>query len=274
VTPGFFETMGARIVAGRDFTPADVRGNARVVIVNDVVAKGYWPNESPIGQCAKFGSDSACSTVVGVVNTMLQFSVVKDDRAIVYAPFTHPGADAPQPGVMVVQVRSSGAAIAASIRREIQALAPTMPFVQVKSYGELLAPQMQPWRLGATMFTLFGVIAVIIAAIGLYSVLAYWVSQRTHEIGVRMALGAQRADVIRLVAAQSSKAVLAGLLIALPIALLGSRWIADLLYETSARDPGGEIGAAVVLALATAVATIVPARRSSAVDPAQAIRSD
>jgi predicted permease len=274
VTPGFFETMGARIVAGRDFTPADVRGNARVVIVNDVVAKGYWPNESPIGQCAKFGSDSACSTVVGVVNTMLQFSVVKDDRAIVYAPFTHPGADAPQPGVMVVQVRSSGAAIAASIRREIQALAPTMPFVQVKSYGELLAPQMQPWRLGATMFTLFGVIAVIIAAIGLYSVLAYWVSQRTHEIGVRMALGAQRADVIWLVAAQSSKAVLAGLLIALPIALLGSRWIADMLYETSPRDPVVYIGAAVVLALATAVATIVPARRSSAVDPAQAIRSD
>jgi predicted permease len=274
VTAGFFETMGARIVAGRDFTEGEVRSGARVLIVNATLAKGYWPAESAVGKCARFGDDSACSTIVGVVNTMLQFAVVKDERALVYAPFTHPGAAGQPPAAMMVRVAGASPAITASIRREIQALAPTMPFVQVKSYGELLAPQMQPWRLGATMFTLFGVIAVVIAAIGLYSVLAYWVSQRTHEIGVRMALGAQRADVIRLVAAQSSKAVLAGLLIALPIALLASRWIADMLYETSPRDPVVYAGAAIVLALATAAATIVPARRSSAVDPAQAIRSE
>ena len=274
ITPGFFETMGARIVAGRDFTDADVRNAARVLIVNEMIAKAYWPHESPVGKCAMFGSDKTCSTIIGVVNTMLQFSVVKDDRAIVYAPFTHPGADSPLPGVMMVRLSESTAAMIPLIRREIQALSPTMPFVQVKTYGELLEPQMQPWRLGATMFTLFGVIAVVIAGIGLYSVLAYWVSQRTHEIGVRMALGAQRGDVIRLVAAQSSKAILAGVLIALPIALIASRWIADMLYETSPRDPVVYIGAALVLGLATVAATIVPARRSSAVDPAGAMRSD
>jgi putative ABC transport system permease protein len=274
ITPGFFETMGSRIVLGRDFTPSEMEHGARVIIVNEALAKGYWPSESPIGKCATFGDDSACSRIVGVVSTMLQFQVVRDERALVYAPFTHPGVDAPLPGVMVVRVTKANPAIVSLVRREIQALAPTMPYVQIKSYGELLAPQLQPWRLGATMFTLFGIIAVVIAAIGLYSVLAYWVSQRTHEIGIRMALGAQRSDVIRLVAAQSSRAVIAGLLIAVPIALLASRWIAEMLYETSPRDPLVYAGAAMVLALATAVATIVPARRSTAVDPAQAIRTD
>jgi predicted permease len=274
IEPGFFETMGARLVAGRDFTEAEVRNRARVVIVNETLAKGYWPNESPIGKCVLFGEDKTCSLVVGVVNTMLQFSVVKDERAIAYAPFTHPGVDALTPGAMFVRLTEWNPSFVASIRREIQALAPTMPFVQIRSVGELLEPQMQPWRLGATMFTLFGTIAVVIASIGLYSALAYWVSQRTHEIGVRMALGAQRRDVIQLVAAQSATAVLIGLLIALPITLLASRWIADMLYETSPRDPVVYAGAASVLALATLVATIVPARRSSAVDPAQAIRTD
>jgi predicted permease len=274
VTPGFFETMGARIVAGRDFTASDLRNGERVIIVNEALAKAYWPNESPVGKCAMFGRDKTCSTIIGVVNTMLQFAVVKDDRAIVYAPFSHPGSDTRLPGVMMVRLSAAAPAMIPLIRREIQALAPTMPFVQVKTYGELLAPQMQPWRLGATMFTLFGVIAVVIAGIGLYSVLAYWVSQRRHEIGVRMALGAQRHDVIRLVAAQSSKAVVAGILIALPIALIASRWIADMLYETSPRDPIVYGGAALVLVLATVAATIVPARRSTAVDPAGAMRSD
>ncbi len=274
VEPGFFATMGARVIAGRDFTESEVRNRARVVIVNETLAAGYWPNESPIGKCATFGEEKACSTIVGVVNTMLQFAVVKDERAIVYAPFSHPGVDRGSPSTMFVRLGARSPAVVSSIRREIQALAPSMPFVQIRSVGELLEPQMQPWRLGATMFTLFGTIAVVIAAIGLYSVLAYWVSQRTHEIGVRMALGAQRRDVIRLVAAQSSKAVVIGLLIALPITLLASRWITDMLYETSPRDPVIYAGAALVLALATLVATIVPARRSSAVDPAQAIRAD
>jgi predicted permease len=274
VEPGYFETMGARLIAGRDFTVSEVRNRARVVIVNETLATGYWPNESPIGKCVTFGDDKACSRVIGVVNTMLQFAIVKDERAIVYAPFTHPGMPTITPAVMFVRLTKANPAIVSSIRREIQALAPTMPFVQVRSVGELLEPQMRPWRLGALMFTLFGTIAVVIAAIGLYSVLAYWVSQRTHEIGVRMALGAQRGDVIRLVAAQSSKAVAIGLLIALPITLLGSRWIADMLYETSPRDPMVYLGAGLVLALATLAATIVPARRSSAVDPAQAIRTD
>ena len=124
------------------------------------------------------------------------------------------------------------------------------------------------------MFTLFGLIALVIAAVGLYSVMAYWVSQRQHEIGVRMALGAQRADVVRLVAWQSSRAIGAGLIVGGVAAFIASRWLTDMLYETSARDPLVYGMAALVLALAATVASIVPARRSASVDPVQAIRAE
>jgi putative ABC transport system permease protein len=274
VTPGFFATVGASFVLGRDFTPAEERSPARVVIVNDAIAKAFWPHASPIGQCVKYGGDSACSEVIGVVRNVLQFRLINDDRAIVYSPPSHPGNEDALPGAILVRVSGDPASVIMTIRRELQALAPTMPFVQVKPYSELVAQQLQPWRLGATMFTLFGAIALLIAAVGLYSVMAYWVSQRTHEIGIRMALGAGRADVVRLVAVQSSRAVIAGLVLGGIAAFIASRGIADLLYETSPHDPVVYGAAALVLALAGVVASIVPVRRSTAVNPTQAIRNE
>ena len=274
VTSGFFATVGATIIHGRDFTPAEERTPARVVIVNDAVARAYWPNTSAIGQCAFYGADSACSEVIGVVRNVLQFSVVNDDRAIVYAPPSHPGNHGARPSAMLVRVSGDLAAIMPVVRRELQSLSSTMPFVRVRPYSELVASQLQPWRLGATMFTVFGMIALIMAAVGLYSVMAYWVSQRSHEIGVRMALGAQRSHVVRLVALQSSRAVVAGLLVGGAGALVASRWIADLLYETSPREPVVYGAAALVLALAAVVASLGPVIRSTSVDPAQTIRTE
>ncbi|HSA56299.1 MAG TPA: ABC transporter permease [Gemmatimonadaceae bacterium] len=274
VTSGFFRAIGAPLVAGRDFTPDEERTTSRVLIVNEMVARAYWPDASPIGRCAKFGSDTLCSVVVGVVRNVLQFSLIRDDRAIVYAPPSHPGVGDALPRGMLVRVAGDPKTIIPLVRAELQALSPSMPFVTVRPYSELVAAQLQPWRLAATMFALFGVIALVIAAVGLYSVMAYWVSQRRHEIGVRMALGAQRADVVRLVALQSSRAVVAGLILGGVVALVASRWLTDLLYETSARDPVVYGGAALVLGLAAIVASVVPARRSTAVDPAQAIRAE
>ena len=269
VTSGFFGTIGATIVRGRDLTPAEVRSGARVLVVNEAIAKAYWPNADPIGRCVLYGEDSTCSQIVGVVKTVLQFSLVRDDRAIVYASLRHPGSSRKLPSAMLVRVSGEPSAAVLAIRRELQALAPTMPFVQIRSYAELVGPQLQPWRLGATMFALFGAIALLIAAVGLYSVMAYWVSQRTQEIGVRMALGARRSDVVRLVATQSSRAIVAGLAVGGGVSLVAAPFIGDMLYETSPRDPVVYGAAALVLALAAVVASIVPARRSAAVDPAQ-----
>jgi len=274
VTSGFFATIGTPLVRGREFTAAEESSGARVLIINEALADAYWPNVDPIGRCAMFGSDSSCSEVVGVVRTVLQFNLIRDDRAIVYAPRRHPGNSRRLPDAMLVRVSGDPPAIVPAMRRELQALAPTMPFVRIQSYEELVAPQLQPWRLGATMFALFGVIALVIAAVGLYSVMAYWVSQRTQEIGVRMALGAQRADVVRLVAAQSSRAIVAGLVIGGVASLIAAPLIGDLLYETSPRDPAVYGAAALVLTLAALVASIVPARRSTAVSPAQAMRTE
>ncbi|MEP6832211.1 MAG: ADOP family duplicated permease [Gemmatimonas sp.] len=274
VTSGFFATVGARILKGRDFTRAEELHGARVLIVNEKLAKAYWPDGNALGRCAKFGGDSVCSEVIGVVGNLLQFNVINDDRAIVYATPRHPGAAGSAPGAMLVRISGDVSVLVPAIRRELQSLAPTMPFVQVKAISELLAPQLQPWRLSATMFTLFGVIALVMAAVGLYSLMAYWVSQRTHEIGVRMALGAQRSDVVRLVARQSSLAVAAGLLVGGGVAFIASRFAVDMLYETSPHDPRIYLGAALVLAAAATVASIVPARRSTVINPSQAIRAD
>jgi hypothetical protein len=274
VTSGFFATIGASIIRGRDFTPAEERAGARVVIVNDLIANAYWPDANPIGRCVKFGRDSSCSEVIGVVRTVLQFRLTNDERATAYAPPGHPGVKNARPAAMLVRTSGDASDLVPLVRKEIQALSPAMPFVQVRPYAQLVAPQLQPWRLGATMFTLFGIIALIMAAVGLYSVTAYWVSQRTHEIGVRMALGASRGDVVRLVGMQTSRAVVAGLVLGALLALASSRWIAELLYETSPRDPAVYGAAAVILMVAAAAATVVPARRSTAVDPAQAIRTE
>lgn len=275
VTAGFFATVGARILQGRDFTAADERMGARVLVVNENVAKAYWPNSSAIGRCAKFGADTLCSEVVGVVRNVLLFNAVKEDRAIVYVLASHPGVrDAPPAAILARVSRHHAATIIPLVRREVQSLASTMPFVEVRPYSELVAPQLQPWRLGATMFTLFGVIALVIAAVGLYSVIAYWVAQRTQDIGVRMALGAQRSDVVWLVAAQSSRTVVAGVLLGGCAAFISSRWITDMLYETSPRDPLVYATAALGLVVAALIASIIPARRSTAVDPAQALRAE
>jgi putative ABC transport system permease protein len=274
VSAGFFSTVGTSIIRGRDFTEAEERVPSRVVILNEMLANAYWPGADPLGKCVIVGEDKACSQIIGVSKNVFQFGIVNDDRAIIYVPTNHPGFAGARPSAMLVRVTGDADRLIPMVRRELQALSPTMPFVTVKPYSELVSYQLRHWRLGATMFTLFGVVALVIAAVGLYSVMAYWVSQRTHEIGVRMALGAQRADVVRLVAVQSSRAVIVGLVVGGIAALVASRWIAEMLYETSPRDPVVYAIAALVLALAAAVASIVPARRSTAVDPALAIRTE
>jgi putative ABC transport system permease protein len=273
VDAAFFGTLGATILRGRGFTDSEERLPSRTMIVNDTLAKVYWVGADPIGRCVTLGSDTTCTEIVGVVENILQFSATGDERAMVYLPAGHPAF----PGrgyATMVRTSGAGAPLIPLIRKELQQLAPEMPFVEVRTFADLIAPELRPWRLGATMFTLFGGIALIIAAVGLYSVLAYWVSQRTQEIGVRMALGAQRGDVVRLVASQAFRAIAVGLLVGGVLAAGASRWMADLLYQTSARDPIVFASAAIVLGLAAFVASVVPAHRSASIDPSIALRAD
>ncbi|HEX4684744.1 MAG TPA: FtsX-like permease family protein, partial [Gemmatimonadaceae bacterium] len=178
------------------------------------------------------------------------------------------------PAAILVRTVGDPADVVSPIRARLQGMSPRMPYVQVSPFAELLAPQLRPWRLGATMFTLFGALALVIAAVGLYSVMAYWVSQRTHEIGIRMALGARRADVVKLVLRHAARPIGVGIAIGAACAFVASRWVAGLLYETSPHDPMIYALAMAVLVAAALAASVAPARRSAAVDPAEALRAD
>jgi ABC-type antimicrobial peptide transport system permease subunit len=151
---------------------------------------------------------------------------------------------------------------------------PGMSYINVVSMNEVVSPNIAQWQLGATMFTIFGAIALLLAAIGLYSVIAYNVAQQSHELGVRVALGAQSRDVVRHVMRQGIGVAVVGLTLGLAIAAVASRFVTPLLYKVEPRDPMVFAGVAAVLLLVAVVASLVPARRASRVDPAVALRSD
>ena len=270
----YLATMGTRVIRGRGFTPEEERGPSRVMLVNSIVADAYWPGENPLGQCVKLSDDKGCTTVIGVVENVMLFRLVNDDRASIYVPWTHPEFSNSLASGMVVRARDSGEQLVPALHAAMRTISPSAPFVSVEPYTQIVAPELRPWRLGATMFSMFGILATIIAAVGLYSVMAYWASQRTHEIGVRMALGARAVDIVRLLATHAGRTVSAGLAIGALVALGLARGVGDLLYGTSPREPIVYLLAAVVLALAAVVAIIVPARRVTRVDPATALRSD
>jgi ABC-type antimicrobial peptide transport system permease subunit len=244
------------------------------MVINEKLARGYWPDGDPLGECVTVDSDSACTAIVGIVQNVLMFNMVNDERSLIYLPATHPLLHGYQRGALLVRATERAPISAAVLRREIQGIAPNMPYLEIRPYEVVVAPELQPWRLGATMFGIFGVVALLIAAVGLYSVIAYLVSQRTHEIGVRMALGARRQDVVRLVLGEGLQVALIGLGLGIVVALLAGRFVVDLLYETSPRDPAIIGAVAAILTVVAAAAAIVPSWRASRVDPVSALRAE
>jgi ABC-type antimicrobial peptide transport system permease subunit len=156
----------------------------------------------------------------------------------------------------------------------MQNAAPDLPYAEVQTFEELLAPQLRPWKMGATLFGVFGVLALLIAAVGLYSAISYGVARRRHEFGVRMALGAQMNDVVRLVMRQGMWVVVIGVGIGTAVALLAGRLVAGLLFDTSPRNPAVLVTVALVSFVVAAAALFIPARRASRADPAAALRGE
>jgi predicted permease len=277
VSADYLATLGADVVRGRGLSAADEATGARVMVVNGTLARWYWPGEEPIGQCVTLEDDTGCTEIVGVTEDVLVFSVVDDERGQFFLPLGHPAAKHGPPRALLVrtaQGRASAGAAAAAVRREMQALLPNMPYVDVRPFAELVAPELRPWRLGATMFGIFGGLALVIAAIGLYGVIAFAVAQRTHEIGIRMALGAAGARIVRSVLLDALRLVAIGFAIGGAVSLAAGRWLAPLLHDTSPRDPAIFLAVAASFAAVAVVASAVPAWRASRVDPAVALRAD
>ncbi|HEY7232673.1 MAG TPA: ABC transporter permease [Gemmatimonadaceae bacterium] len=270
VSPDYFTTMGTRILRGRGILPTDLEHSPLVMVVSQAMAKTLWPNEDAIGKCVRMSADTnPCRAVVGIAEDIKSSQLSKEPDMYYYLPATQFN---PNQTGLFVRVRGDAAEYADAVRRALQKEMPGASYITTTPLSQILGEQTRSWRLGASMFTAFGLLALLLAAIGLYSVIAYNVAQRTHELGVRMALGAQAADVIRLVVREGMGFGIAGVVIGGGIALGVGRWLAPLLFDVSPRDPLVFVVVALTLLLVALAASWLPARRASRVEPTKALR--
>ena len=274
VTSDFFGTLGMRILRGRGITDADRGTSARVVVVNQTLASLWWPGEDAIGHCLKVGGDTMpCAEIVGIAENARRQNLIEDPAVQFFVPLEQAPAWA---DARVLFVRPAGDATKAveSLRRELQTRLPDAPYIEVSRLEELVSPQMRAWRLGATAFGVFGLLAVVVAALGLYSVLAYDVSRRLRELGIRVALGAGRGDIGRMVVGRAVRVAGSGAVAGFAIAIVAGPTVRPLLFQTSAREPIAFVVAAAILFAVALLAAVVPTRRAARVDPIIALRSD
>ena len=270
VSPEYFETFGTRILRGRGISGDDRRGAARAIVVSESMAKKLWPERDALGQCIRVSSDTLpCTYVVGIAENIRLQRLRGEPEMQYYLSIDQYYS---RQGGLYVRTRGDASALREPLRRRLQRAMPGAAYVTVTPMADLLAPELRSWRVGATMFTAFGALALVLAAIGLYSVIAYSVTQRTHELGVRVALGAQMADVLRLVVSEGVRLGAVGIALGGVLALWGVRWLAPLLFDVPARDPWVFATVAALLLLVATIASLVPAWRASRVDPSVALR--
>ena len=276
VGPDYFRTMGMQVVRGRPLTNEDRAGSPNVVVVTESMAAALWPGENPLGQCLRVGgTKSPCSEVVGIARNAVHDDLTGIGETMQYwFPESQRQGNSGGVNAFFARVRGEPDATVASVRAAMQEHLSGDASVRVRAFGELIEPQQRPWRLGATMFSAFGLLALLIAAIGLYGVIAYQVGQRTHEIGVRMALGARSGDLTRMVLWEGLRLTMIGLALGAAVALAAGRWVAPLLFGVSPFDPAVYAGVIATLSVVAIVACLVPAMRAAGVDPSSALRAD
>jgi putative ABC transport system permease protein len=276
VTPHLLKTLNIPVVAGRDFTEAEGHGRSGVAIVNGVFAKRIWPNlTNVVGQRFRLIDDDRKQwiTVIGVVGDFRLFSV-RDGKPSPYAFLSYDYEPTRNTGLTMRIAGGSPAAVTTAVRQEIRASDPTLPIFDVQTGDEVRLFTFWQDRLFGWMFSIFGVIALALAAIGVYGVLSYAVAQRTQEIGVRVALGASRGRVFGLIVGQGVKLAIAGIVLGVAGAFGVTRVIISLLYNVSPTDPVSFFGTALFLVVVAVAASYVPARRATSVDPIVALRAE
>ena len=273
VSPDYFAAMGTRIVRGRGFTSADRAGSELVTVVSGRMAATIWPGTDPLGTCLLVGAGSPpCTRVVGVAEDTYRSGLREQPPMQYYIPLGQEvgfgGSDILVRGVGDPRVLGS------DVRRALLALDPTITYVQMETIQERIDPQMRPWKLGAAVFAVTGLLALLVAAVGLYSVMSYLVVHRTREIGVRIAIGADRAHITGLVLRGGFAMAIAGIVIGTILAAASSRLVEPLLFDESARDPWVFAIVALVLAAVALAASLIPAARANRIDPLEALRAD
>ena len=268
---GYFAAMGIPLLEGRLFTGREMQQRSDVVIVNDALARHYFPNESPLGKrlLIHMMDPVVATTIVGVVGDVRHVDLSTEPRAMTYWPHPQLAYSA-----MTLAIRASGnaAALAPAVQREIQALDREQPLSDVRTMDDWIGRSLARTRFAWMVLVIFAAMALLLASIGIYGVTSYAVSQRTGEIGVRMALGAIERDIVRMVVGSGIRLTAVGLCIGVPLALVLSRALTVLLYGTHGTDAATFGGAVLLLAVVALVAAYLPARRASRVEPVQALR--
>ena len=272
VTPEYFLVMRIPLRRGRRFTDDDRAGSENVMLIGEQTARSVWPGEDPIGRHVKIGGTSGpWRTIVGIVGDVRHQNLAMAPTLQMYLPQTQ---NTDQFLTFVIRTRGEPALLASDARRVIAAEARDVPVFEVAPLADLVARSVGPRRFVMVLLELFGGIALLMTAIGVYGVISYSVAERTREIGIRAALGAQPGDIVRLVVGGGLSVVCAGLAAGVVVALLATRFLESSLYGVSATDPATFAGVAVVLLLVALVAQGVPILRAMRVDPAVALRQD
>ena len=272
VTPGYFQTMGIPLLYGRDFTDADAKGGQLVTIIDERLARKYWPNEIPVGKRVRFGppeDNEPWHTIIGVVSAVRHQRMQEDTAESVYLPHLQ----IPTSGMaLVVHTTSDGGSVVPAIRSVVSGLDPDIPVNEVAPMEQVIAESIWQPRLYAALFAVFAAGALILAVIGIYGVMAYLVVTRTHEIGVRMALGATARDVFKFIVGRGMKLTVIGVLLGVGGAYGLTRLMRGLLFNTSTTDPLVFVLISLLLTLVAFLACYIPARRATKVDPLVALR--
>jgi putative ABC transport system permease protein len=271
ITPDYFCAMGIRLLRGRTFTWADNAGSLPVAIINESAARQYWPNEDTMGKRVKLedGSAPVWREVVGIVRDVRQDSLVKAGRPEVYAPLLQ----VPVPYMaLAIRTRGEPKALTAAVRQAVMAVDKDQPLFQIKAMEQVVEDSVANRRFQTSLLAIFATTALGLAAIGIYGLMSYAVNQRTHEIGIRMALGAKRGDVLHLVVRHGMMLAIFGVLLGTVGGLLLTRFLSGMLYGVGVTDPTTFLSVATLLVGVAALATYIPARRAMRVDPMVALR--
>jgi predicted permease len=266
--------MGIPIVRGRGFTLQDSAAAPRVMVVNETLAKTIWPGEDPIGRQVVVADETVPRQIVGVVPDLKYKSLVEKPRPFAYLSMWQPYPMPDAPTVIHLRTRQPLAMIATAVQREVRVMDPNLPIFDVMSVSDQIADSYWRQRMTGVLISIFAGLALVLGMAGMYSVMAYTVAERTREIGIRMALGANASDVVQHILREGALVLACGIAVGTGGALATTRLLNSLLFGVQARDPAILILAVAVLLAAGMLASYIPARRATRVDPMVALRCE
>ncbi|MGH9762492.1 MAG: FtsX-like permease family protein, partial [Blastocatellia bacterium] len=269
VGEGFFQTLGITILRGRDFGSNDKDGAPKTAVINETMAADFWPGQDAVGKRFKFFGDEQYREVVGIARNAKYNSLVENKTPFVYLPMLQ---EYTTPIALFVHSKGDTSSVTADVREQVRSLDAGVPLLGITTLKDVVNQSLQGQKTGALLLSVFGGLALLLAAIGLYGVTSYSVAQRTREIGIRMAIGADRHHVVRMVLGQGMVLVSIGLAVGAVAAFVVMRLIATLLFGVSAADPETFAITICVLAVVALMANYFPARKATKVDPVVALR--